>query len=434
MDHSAALSDRPAPRWLFAALVILPFLSKVTLNAVGVPERFSVLWLQGGLHPVVNSILSMILLGALVVVAFPRALPANFTDRSYLSVVLVFALLLGVQSLLQSAFVPLNVELWMHLTGLVLTVALLFGYGWLLPRVGDLEFLFSLLTWLTRGLLLFSLVVLVLRPEFAFKGTRFVGVFKHIPYMVTCGQLALLAEWHNLAVGRGWRRAGAVFFMLLAFFALALTGTRSAVLCALVFMALATVRWPVRGRTPTWARRCAVYLGVVFMVTLGPFAAAEVESLLKGESSFLRRPAQNGIASRLEEVQRGLATFEESPYLGSGLLHRFGSESLESAGSYNSFRDPHNILVSAGVIGGWPFLIAVGLGLAALTVFLVKEIFTRVRDIGDYRLALLDIYLFSHLPILFVYHLHLSLGGLADRIYWLFLGCVFSVRGLRRAA
>lgn len=428
---AASLSDRrDVLRWLFAALVLLPFVSKITLGAVGMPEKFSVLWMQGGLHPVINSVLSVALLTAAFLAAARRGVPATVTEKSYLTALVGFGVVLGIQSLLQGAFEDLNVELWMHFSGVVLTAFLLFGYGWLVPRLGSLEFLFRLLTWVTRALLIVSMMILVARPDFAFKGTRFVGVFKHIPYMVTCCQLVLLVEWHNLAASRGFGRWVAGFFLFLGLFSLALTGTRSAALCGLGFMAMAILRWPVRGKTPVWIRRSVIYLGVVFTLTVGPFAAMEVEALLKGESSFLRRPAQNGIASRMEEAERGLATLEESPYLGKGLLHRFGSESIEAAGSYNSFRDPHNILISAGVIGGWPLLVAVGAGLAALGAFLLREIFTRVRDLADYRVTLLNIYLLSHLPILVVYHVHLSLGGLADRIYWLFIGCVFSARGL----
>ncbi|HWU43697.1 MAG TPA: hypothetical protein VN132_09675, partial [Bdellovibrio sp.] len=32
------------------------------------------------------------------------------------------------------------------------------------------------------------------------------------------------------------------------------------------------------------------------------------------------------------------------------------------------------------------------------------------------------IYLLSHIPILVIYHIHLSIGGMADRVYWMVFG------------
>ncbi|MBX3034708.1 MAG: O-antigen ligase family protein [Bdellovibrionaceae bacterium] len=414
--------------WLVALLLLMPFLSKITLRALGLPDRFGLIWWQGGLHPVMNSVLTTGLLFALGILFIRRSPSSTSREKIYLSVLIAFMAVMGVQAILQAAFQDLNVNLLLHFSGLALTSLLIFGYGWLVPRLGAVGTLFQLLTVTVRVLLAVSFLILLLRPEFAFKGSRFIGVFKHIPYMVTCAQLGLLVEWNNIVSRCGWRRVLAGFFLMLAWVGIALTGTRSAALCGLVFLLLAAYKWPIKSEGMTWLRRGLVYLSLVFAVTLGPFAASALESFLRGESSFLLRPAQDGIASRLEEVERGWATVEKSPLLGQGLLYRFGSESMETAGSYNSFRDPHNIFVSAGVIGGWPLIIVLSLALGSLGAFLISRLRGPVRDQEDYQVLLLSIYLLSHLPILLVYHLHLSLGGLADRIYWLFMGCVFSAR------
>ncbi|MNL70978.1 hypothetical protein D3C87_1960580 [compost metagenome] len=43
------------------------------------------------------------------------------------------------------------------------------------------------------------------------------------------------------------------------------------------------------------------------------------------------------------------------------------------------------------------------------------------RDLVKRQIA---IYLLAHIPILVIYHVHLSLGGMADRMYWLVFGFV----------
>ena len=41
---------------------------------------------------------------------------------------------------------------------------------------------------------------------------------------------------------------------------------------------------------------------------------------------------------------------------------------------------------------------------------------------GSHFQKLLGIYMLSHIPILVIYHAHLSIGGVADRLYWLIFG------------
>ena len=80
-------------------------------------------------------------------------------------------------------------------------------------------------------------------------------------------------------------------------------------------------------------------------------------------------------------------------------------------------KDPHNIFVSAGVIGGWPMLVLAAVALIFMTIGALKAL--RSDNISKRQLG---IYLAAHIPILVIYHVHLSLGGLADRMYWLVFG------------
>ena len=121
----------------------------------------------------------------------------------------------------------------------------------------------------------------------------------------------------------------------------------------------------------------------------------------------------------MNEVTRGWSMFEKSPYFGLGLLYKFLSNKSEGieVESYNSFKDPHNLFVSAAVIGGYPLFIFAILGY----VMMVFGAFKGINQIDPNR-QIIGLFLLSHLPVFVIYHAHFSLGGIADRIYWLMFG------------
>ena len=45
-------------------------------------------------------------------------------------------------------------------------------------------------------------------------------------------------------------------------------------------------------------------------------------------------------------------------------------------------------------------------------------------NIKNNHLKILAIYFLSQIPILLIYHVHLSLGGMADRLYWIVFGYI----------
>ena len=136
-----------------------------------------------------------------------------------------------------------------------------------------------------------------------------------------------------------------------------------------------------------------------------------------GETSLGSRQAQDGVQSRWEEVQRGSEIFMEQPWLGHGLMSKFASGNEVDVSNYNAMKDPHNIFVSAGVVGGWPLLVLAGVSLILMLFGSLKAM--KSFDIAKRQVA---IYLLSHIPILVIYHIHLSIGGMADRMYWMVFG------------
>lgn len=415
-------------RFLFIAMLLMPLISKVSLRWLGAPEHISIFWLQGGLHPVLNLVLSGILIAMAFRFTMASSLPRARGEKAYLTWLVVFVSLLWAQAALQAALLDLKFSLMFQIAGILLTTLLVVGYGWIAPGLATIEELFELLTIATRTLMILSFIALVVRFGVTFKGGRFIGIFKHIPYMVTCCQVALLVESSNLVTRS--KKSAPWFFLALALVGIVLTGTRSAFLCSLFFLAMAYWKAPASNEQATWLKRAAIYMSLVFAITVGPFAAIGLVGYLTGEVSFGTRAAQDGVASRLEEIERGWSAFREEPWLGHGLLNRFSSSSLESAGSYNSFQDPHNIFVSAGVIGGWPLAIFVSLALVPIVWGLLRRIWKPASGPGEIQRAFLAAFLLSHVPIWLIYHMHLSLGGLADRYYWLILGFVFRDSGV----
>jgi O-antigen ligase len=102
-----------------------------------------------------------------------------------------------------------------------------------------------------------------------------------------------------------------------------------------------------------------------------------------------------------------------------GLLYKFLNKKEEGieVESYNSFKDPHNLFVSAAVIGGHPLFVLAILGYLLMIIGAIKGL-----NQNEPNRQIIGLFLLSHLPVFVIYHAHFSLGGMADRIYWLVFG------------
>ena len=119
----------------------------------------------------------------------------------------------------------------------------------------------------------------------------------------------------------------------------------------------------------------------------------------------------------MEEVTRGMNMFHKSPYFGNGLLYKYIGDNGVMVNSYDSFKDPHNLFVSAGVIGGWPLIVLSVIGYFMIIIAAIKGALRKGDDT-----MMLGLFLMSHLPVFVIYPAHFSLGGMADRMYWLVFG------------
>ncbi|MGE0633525.1 MAG: O-antigen ligase family protein [Pseudobdellovibrionaceae bacterium] len=418
------VSRPPALFRLCQFLLFLAFFSKISFEWTGlVPYQFSYLIFQHGIHPFVNFALVAVL--APFVVFHWRRWRKESRDKIpkfngvYRFFVFALSAVLAVQTVLQIFFLESEPSSFMQLGALGFTFLLILLYGVIMPQVMTAaEFIELVLKW-TVALTLFSLVLWLLGAPSVFKGNRFIGTFKHIPHMVTCATTAsifyLLRVFSPSAnvVQKSFR----LLIWTLLIFAVVLTGTRTSLAAALGSFLFAIFLFQ---KSTSHVLLFRILAASVFSTTLlffGPSIYDYLHGLAKGEVSLGQREAQDGFESRWEEVERGLEIAKESPHIGLGLLSKFHSGGGTDVDTYNSFRDPHNIFVSAMVIGGWPLGVLTLLFLVALLVASLRGLFAK-----DFARRVVALFLFSHFLILIIYHWHFSIGGMADRLYWFAFG------------
>ncbi|MFV8257529.1 O-antigen ligase family protein [Bdellovibrio bacteriovorus] len=407
--------------FLIKALVALLFLSKISLGSflLPVPYSFSFLIFQQGMHPFVNVFLCFLL-------GLPLGLMwLKVRDRHHLSgfyKLFVFALILTmtVQTLLQISFVNTEESPVMQVGALAVSLFMVVIYGMIIPSLWDVkDFMYFVQRW-SGVLVLISLVLWVIAGGAVFKGGRFVGVFKHIPHMVTCATVAFVFSLGTLLEDQKMKHK--VFSALVlagSFFAIILTGTRSSAAAAVVAFIVTMVLHKTETNQGRIFKFASLSVLLTFALFFGPQVYDFARGVATGQNSLGTREAQDGIASRWEEVERGSQIFLQQPWLGHGLLSKFASGNEVDVSNYNAMKDPHNIFVSAGVIGGWPLIVLAGISLILMVVGSFKALVS--FDISKRQVA---IYLLSHIPILVIYHIHLSLGGMADRLYWMVFGFI----------
>lgn len=404
--------------FLIKALVALAFLAKVSFGALlPIPREVPYLIFQQGMHPYVNVVLSALFGGPLIL------LWLKVRDRQHLSgfyklFVFVLGLTLMVQTLLQIHYVNFEESPLIQVGAVVVSLFMVFVYGLVIPSLWPIEdFLRFVQRW-SGALVIISLLLLPVAGGMVFKGGRFIGVFKHIPHMVTCATVAYIFSLGTLLTDTKLQhKIWDMTVLLASFLAIILTGTRSSAGAAVIAFVLTMILH----HTETNKGRIFKFAAICFIVTFTTFFGMQTyefaHGIATGENSLGSRQAQDGIASRMEEVQRGYEIFVEQPWLGHGLMSKFAAGNEVDVSNYNAMKDPHNIFVSAGVVGGWPLLILAGVALLYMLLGSLKAL--KSFDVAKRVIA---IYLLSHIPILVIYHIHLSIGGMADRMYWLVFG------------
>ncbi|MES3038099.1 MAG: O-antigen ligase family protein [Bdellovibrionota bacterium] len=401
-------------RFLAWFLLALPFLAKISLSWTGlVPDRLGYLIYQGGLHPYINVLLCLLAGVPLIIGIYPDLL-AHF-HPAYRTFIVGITIILGIQSTLQIIIDP-AIPAIETIGVLGLTYYLFLLYGIVLPLVIGLDEALDKIARICLWIIVISIGLKIIGSPFVYKGNRFIGIFKHIPHMVTCatvGFIFYLNSWKNLK--SFFSKISFVLALSFCMAAVILTGTRSALFACTVATLLFFVCYKSKNAKFQLGRILVFWVMLLALLLFGVQGYNYGKSLVTGEIALGEREAQNGLADRWDEILRGMESFSESPHIGLGLLSKFGnSDGAEVVDSYNSFQDPHNLLISAAVVGGWPLAIWIAFGMVLLTIQSIRTTYQGIPPT-----LTLGVYLLSHLPILMIYHIHLSIGGMADRLYWL---------------
>lgn len=419
-------------------LVALIFISKWSFEFLGfVPSSFSQVVFQHGMHPQLHAML--LVLVAVGLILFARKY-SSFSEQRLsvpFKIFKFFAMLsIGFMSVLQLMFSETLTSSLIVMGAAQFALLLWLYAGWIPEKLSVNQLTRQLKFW-TYLSLVFSSAVLLLRPDIGFHGNRFVGVFKHIPHLVTCASLACFFSAYAFFNDQSFKKKFLIKgFEILIYFAalyfLYLSGTRSSLfICALIPF------W-------FWLKAPSLFFGgrllklglalplLTAAFLLGPSMATWANSIIRGQTQIGDRLAQDGIEARQEEWRFGLELVAEAPWIGHGILGKFGNSDEGGLGTYSSQKDPHNYIASAAVIGGWPLSFLAIIAFLGLTGVLVFKVLLWPSSDPKYIFA---VFLLAHTPVLFVYHLHLSAGGFADRIYWLFLAitCVQSATEPRAA-
>ncbi len=405
---------------MVASLLLLIFISKISLAFVGFfPKELGPIIYQYGMHPYMNMLLNFIL-GGILCIFWMWNLPHLYRQgRLYRGLLFMTSLYLLFITLLQSIFVNPDESSLFQMAAALMAVFTLYLYGRVIPTLLRPEEFIVRIKKITVFLCFVSLALLFVAPGISIKGSRFIGIFKHIPHMVSCATLACFTIYYSLFYQKLSRLKLALNYgyLLVSFGLLILTGTRSAlaavtggfIVCLFLFTA---VSWQNR-----FLKASLAFGLLLLFLFFGHEIADYGVGIIRGEKAIASRTAQDGFKSRVEEIQRGYLLFEKDEWLGQGILMKFSNGQEAEVSGYNANKDPHNLFVSAGVIGGWGFILLTLIAFIGLFLNSLRALFSK-----NAAMKILAVYLITHLPILFIYHMHLSLGGIADRIYWIVFG------------
>lgn len=401
-------------------LIVLIFLSKVSFGFIpGFPYQESFFIFQKGMHPFVNIFFNIIIGSMLVIKFFWKSNHHYLQNRFFKFYLFIFCLYLLAMTAVQVVLGESVSPWWLQISAALTACFTVMLFARVIPSELSIIKFITLTQKISVMLCYLSLVLLILMPSLSFKGGRFIGVFKHIPYMVTTSTLAcvfLIYELFTKANSRP-RLIYLIMSLAVAMTTLILTGTRSALFAVILSYFLAFLFFPAKKAANQFIKVSVAFALVIATVLFGQNISNYALELVRGESAVGLRAAQDGVASRFDEFDRGYEIFLKSPVIGQGLLSKFGEINETEVGQYNANKDPHNILVSAGVIGGFGFIILVFMGFVGLIVVSFKKMRSAPPEF-----KILAIYLLTHIPVLFIYHMHLSLGGMADRFYWIVIG------------
>lgn len=405
------------------ALLVLIFISKVSLKSVRViPYSLPPFIFQYGLHPYINFFIQFIT-GLILIFFWIKKKSSTKLSSIYKTYIYSLIAILSIQTMFQIALINLSASIMVQVAGLGMAIMLILVYGIIIPTLFDLD---KFIYWLRKISVSIVIASLICSPIFfseMLRGGRFVGFFKHIPHMVSASTLAFILYFPTLFEQHTWTLRNntplKIFVLFVLGLAVLLTSTKAAIGTIAITTLIGIYLFGSKKKSIRLFKISFLSYFLVSIILIGVPTSKFMYEITTGKTGFGLRKAQDGVQTRMNEVTRGWKMFEKSPYFGLGLLYKFlnnKSDGIEVE-NYNSFKDPHNLFVSAAVIGGYPLFI---LGIIGY-VMMIFGAFKGINQIDPNR-QIIGLFLLSHLPVFVIYHAHFSLGGIADRIYWLMFG------------
>jgi O-antigen ligase len=404
-------------------LIVLIFVSKLSFKWMQIiPYSVPPFIFQYGLHPFINFGLQFFI--ALILIYYWLKTKSLY-PLSLFYKIFIYTLIavLSIQTLFQITLVNITQSVIVQLGGLGMAIMLILIYGVIIPSVFPLEKFINWINKTSSSIVILSVIFLPLFFPYMFRGGRFTGFFKHIPHMVTASTAAFIFFLPKIFQERTWTLKNNTLLKLLGLFiitaAVIFTATKAAFATILITGFVGILIYGSKKRSIRLFKFTFLSCFLISILLVGVPTSQFMYEVTTGKTGFGLRPAQDGVSSRMDEVFRGWDMFEKSPYFGHGLLYKFfngAKEGIEVEG-YNSFKDPHNMFVSAGVIGGYPLLI-----LSIIAYLLMIAAVLKGLKEDDQNRQTMALFLLAHLPVFIIYHASFSLGGMGDRLYWLVFG------------
>lgn len=404
-------------------LVLLIFVSKLSFKWMQVvPYSLPPVIFQYGLHPFINFGLQFVI--ALILIFYWLKNKSLFPlSQTYKIFIYTLLSVLSIQTLFQITLINVTQSILVQLGGLGMAIMLVLIYGVIIPSIFPIEKFTNWINKTSSFIVIISVLCLPIFYTYMFRGGRFVGFFKHIPHMVTASTAAFIFFFPKIFQDKVWTLKSNTLLKILGLFiitlAVLMTSTKAAFVTILITGFVGILIYGSKKRSIRLFKFTFLSCFLISILLVGAPISKFMYEVTTGKTGFGLRPAQDGVATRMDEVFRGWSMFEQSPYFGHGLLYKFfsgGKEGIEVEG-YNSFKDPHNLFISAGVIGGYPLMILSVLGYILMIVGVLRGL--GQDNIHRQTMAL---FLLAHLPVFVIYHANFSLGGMGDRIYWLVFG------------
>lgn len=300
--------------FLIHVLIGLIFISKCsTVSLLPLPREFSFLVFQHGMHPYLN-IAATMLFGIPLLFFWSICRTHYQSHFAYKFFISVLIFLLFLQTTLQVLFVNVDESLVMQAGAVIMSSFLVLTYGLAIPSLwGPIKILKCLQKWSASFVVISVILLLFARPGL-YKGGRFVGIFKHIPHMVTCSTLSFVLTLAFLFEKKKAKYLFRDLFVLLcSFFPILITGTRSSVAAAVGAMGMTLFFYKFISRQAKLIKFLALLFVFTFLMFFGYDSFRYAQDVATGTRLWLEGKPKMVLTQDLRKLSEAVKYLRSSP-------------------------------------------------------------------------------------------------------------------------